>query len=522
MKRAITLTAFAAAAVLAGGAQVQAGALETVGASGTHATVQAAIAAVDDNGVIEIVDAGTLTGAIDLGAGPANYTIRKAAAVVGEVILTNGNAGFVVYNAIGFEVAGNSTRVIEGVTLERNGGTGVVIDVDQSNLGNGALTGAQQTATLALTLNDCIVRHTGPVSGDVGEAIKLDDGYAGGAAVIFNANNCTISTTGEGASQKAAIRVQDAGWDNLTVNLNNCTISNPGYRVIRNDGTGLQNWTITDCTINGVTSLTPPDGYGRAIHMTAAHSNSSFTITGSTVTTREEALIVDGTTGTGNTWTISGNTFDNTAAATDATVRIIYSTADSNSLRFFNNVVKTGEGSNATTNRSLNLGGFGATSGLYIYNNTFVGGGNGTAVGIAGTGVQANAWNNLFLNYVDTVTGVMGGSYTGTGYDTDNNIIVGPADDGSKGSNGAYISTTAGLANALTAAGLDSNFKPTLGSAVLGAGATTNAALANSFADILASIGSVDRDGAARQTPPDVGAFELADPSTVSDWQILD
>src|SRR5690606_2377549 len=107
------------------------------------------------------------------------------------------------------------------------------------------------------------------------------------------------------------------------------------------------------------------------------------------------------------------------------------------------------------------------------------------------------------------------------GFDSNNNIIVGPADDESRGSAGAYIFAEAGLDNALAAAGLDANFRPLAGSGVINAGGTFNVEPLM-FNDILEAIGGVDRDKKARDEMPDVGAFEFAEVvEGIADWLLI-
>src|SRR5690606_13146421 len=124
-------------------------------------------------------------------------------------------------------------------------------------------------------------------------------------------------------------------------------------------------------------------------------------------------------------------------------------------------------------------------------------------------GVEANAWNNLVLNF-NGGNNIMGGSYGGTGYSSNDNIVVGPVDDTTRGGSGQlFIEVlSGGLPAALTAAGLDSNYKPEAGSPVLGVGGITVTDGTHSKTDILATIGNVDNANTARTNPPAVGALE--------------
>lgn len=536
MKRVGALSTFALIATLAGASVAIAGPLETVslpGGGGTHTDLAAAIAAVDNGGVVEIIQAGDYSPvspalAFNLSAGPATYTIRKAASVVGVVRITSGSNGVFTLNGIGTEVTTNKNITIEGVTVERTGGTGAAIDIDQSNP---AAAAPSNTATITFTLNDCIVRHTGPTNGDTGEAIKLDDGYAGGALVTFTANNCTFSATGEGASQKSTLRVQDATWENLNVVLNNCIISNPGYRTIRNDALSTQSWLIDGCTISGPTGAVA-DTYGRVIAFPANVSNMVFTMTDTTVTGKEELIIMGGSSSTGvnNSVTIERCTFDNSIASTDAVVDVRFANPSTpkNNLKVTNSVFVIG---NASAQRCLNLQGFDssdAAKGGFIYNNTFVAlGASGATAAIGGTGLGLNVWNNVALNF-NGGDNIFGGSYADQGTtntrNSGNNFIVGASNDTTPpGSSTVYLTAVAGLSNALTAAGLDSSYKPLAGSPLLGAGAITVAGTVNhTNTNILAYIGNVDRDGNPRQSPPDVGAYELVDPTSVNDWTMFE
>ncbi len=480
-----------------------AGPLEQVNLDGSagHDSVRDALFAVDDGGVIEIVEAGTYSGFFDPMYGPANFTVRKGGSVSGDVILTN-SGGVVAYNTSSTtpSLYESTSATFEDLIFRRTGGSGPVIDIDQSNPVDNAF-------TVGMTLNNCVVEHTGTAGGDGGEALKLDDGYNGGALVTLIANNTQFSSAADGGDSKATIRVQDPTWQNLTVQLTDCVIASPNYRAIRNDGGDNQNWTFDGCDITG--------GPGNpAILLDDPHDNCSFTFVDTSIVGTQEAIKVDET-NSGNSWSFDRCHLETTGTS-DVTVRLRYSSTPpvGNTLEVFNSVIVVGEGTTSSTHRGFHVSGLDP---IFLYNNTFVGTGTGSAVGINGDDVSVNAYNNLFLNFLEPSNGVMGGSYSGIDYESNNNIIVGPEDDDSKGAGGAYIVAAAGLSNALAAAGLDSSYEPMVGSSVIDAGGTTNT-LGTTNNDILATLSGVDFNGNARDASPDVGAFELI--TSVQNWNM--
>jgi len=515
MIKAPTLAACATLLALAAASIAPAAALETVGTGGTQATIAAAIAAVDNNGVVEIITAGTYTESLSLHSGPANYTIRKAGSVVGTVTIEAPVDGLSSALVLSATATTDQTIAIEGLTIQRPLGIGPAVALNQST-----------TNTAVVTFNDCIIRATGVVNADRGEALSV---VAGGSAAVgpvtftLNLNNSDLSTTSLKADSKAALRIQAATVTNFAVNSTNTNYVS-FHRAIRSDGGDNQNWNLTGGTITALTE--------RAFQLNTSHASSTVSMTGVTIIAGEECIHVDqaATVTPNNKWTLNRCTFDNTANSAgvgDQTVRITYGAATTSELNVYNCLFLLAQGVSTTNFRGLNVAGFNSTGtgtqGLYIYNNTFVGGGTGSGAAVGGTTVEANCWNNVALN----LTGgdfIFGGSYSsGTLRASGKNHIVGPSDDSTPpGTDRVYTVAAAGLANALTAAGLDSNYKPLSGSILIGAGAADfNSAgiTTHTKTDILSLVGSVDRTNIARSNPPDVGAFE--DMASVYEWSMF-
>lgn len=496
--------------------------LEQVNLDGSagHSTIQSAVNAVSDGGVIEIIEAGTYQGSVLL-PGSKSFTIRATVpGVVSENIPGSGlysvpNASTVLTPPLDLLfIDGKVDVTFEDFTIRRVDGTGPAFDVDQRLKQPNPV----DDYTVTLTFDNMIVEHS--LAGAGGEALKIDDGPAGvtgnGATLTINAVDTIFRTVSNSGTSKSALRVQsDASdvIDNLNVNLTNVLVEGVNEGVIRNDGRNNQNWTLTNVTINA-----PGD---RAFEMDDPHSGCTFTFTNVTINAEEECILANDP-GEDNTWILNRCTFNNAFGTLgDIAVNIRYpdNVSDpvfggiltpSSDIQMYNCLILSQEGSGG------NFRGFNQQDNIAtLYNNTFIAAGTGgekamgNSNGAGASGTVTVARNNLMLNYADAgvvdplLRQVMSGSYAGSGY----NIIVGPVDDDSKGATGLWVDTPAGLAGCITAAGINATtYVPEAGSVTLGASDPDPA--------IVTAIGGVDRLGVTRPGPTgsiiDVGAFENA------------
>ncbi len=449
MKRPV-LTALLCGTV-ASAALVNGAPVETVhnGGGGDHLTINAAIASVDPGGLIQITEAADYTLSVTLDGGKS-YTIE---ATVPGVI----SSGPWTADAS----LGNVDVTVRDFSIIRSAGTGPAIDLDQ-----------HLTNTVTLVLEDMIVRQTEGVGS--GQALKLDDGVAGGAAMSVTATNTEFSITSADPNGEAVqIQSDVAQIENVTINMTNCDLSTGGGAAVRSDGGANQNWTF----VGG--SLTSPAD--QAFELDDPHPNSSFSFTDVTITAALEAVDAEELLDTNVTWVFDRCTLDcGGAAAATRVTDLRYANDPSNTITAYNNLIIV-----PNTGRGLHFEG----STTVAHHNTIVctGALGDRALSSSAAGAYDFS-NNIFQNFNDPVGGSTG---TKTG-----NIIAGGSDDTSAG--GDRIFTTIGALN------LDGSFVPQPPSVAFAAGDPA-------IDDV---VGNVDRNGSARPdpvaTPPDVGCYETS------------
>lgn len=492
-----------AASLLLAAAAAQALNTQQVNVSGSagHATIASAINAGvlsgDPNVRVEVIEAGTYGNLISV---PSGITLTIIGTVPG-VIADNGDG-----NAINLAAGGTDFNVtVENIRLQRGTGSGGVVDIDAGS------------GTTTVTFRDCEIAQT--VGGGVGgEAVILDTRPAVVTGQItVNFDGCTISAISQ-TNNKAALRIRNnpvatpVDFNNLHMNLTDTDISSGDAGIL---------WTSTTAGLSGVQftmtggSISAP--VDRAFEFSEATNNCQFTFTDATLTAEEEVILVSET-GDGNTWTFDRSTFDNSAGALgDHNVQVRYTSSlnpTTNRVYVHNSVFKSQGGAAVRTLFMTDV----ITE---AFHNTFVSAGttSGRAVSnqaqTAGNGALTVLKNNVFLNFPGETGDLIAGSTLGS----TSNVIVGPSDDTSAGTTHTYISATAGLSNATTAAVVNAGFVPQIGSGLLNVGNTDPA--------IYAAIGGVDHDGNVRPNPtvdaPDAGAFEGTPvPAAVNSWQLLD
>lgn len=490
--------------------------IESVNLDGSagHSSLHTAIAAVDNGGVVQFVEAGTYTtGSLVLLAGKS-YTIRNNS---GGTVVYEVNAGSVQApnkdEVSPIYTPGNVNVTLEGFTIQRTAGTGPTIDIDQRRDGE----------TVSLTLNNMVIDHTvGPTGG--GEAVKFDNGAVTGAlpigAVTFTANGSTFRSR---STTKAGIRVQSdlATFQNTTISLTDCTVTSDedaGVMVTMVAGQPMNslNLNFTNVTINALKDR----GLEFSPNATGEFNNKNVTLTGVTINTEEEGILCN-VIGAGNDWVIDRSRLNNTFGTPvgDKTIDLRYDdapTTNTNTVKLYNSIIRSQQGVTSAT-RAVHL----QDSMAEVYHNTFIAAGTGGARVLstsnsAGTlGSIMVCVNNAILNYKGEDIGggiydIAGGSMLGS----QNNVIVGPTDDDSFAGSRVYISAGENQASAIVSAGVSgSSLAPLLGSPLLEAGATN--------ATVLSALGNQDINGDPRPFPaltdPDAGAIEIGTPNPPTD-----
>lgn len=485
--------------------------VEQVNISGSagHSTLASAIAAVSDNGEIQIVEAGTYRGTVVL-IGGKTYTIRGT---VPGVIVANSNGEALVATEAPPTGAVNVT--FDNVTIDRNqsaDGTGLIPTVGSNT---GAAMNIDQSASFPVTItliNNSSVIHSGPglvsppVSIDAGEAIKFNLGVVAGAPITFSMTGGVVSTTATQSNNKATIRQQGTvPIDGLTASFTNVNINTAGRSLVNvASGGNNHDWTFDGCTMTN-TNITQVN-YGRGIEFTGfPGGNSKFTFVDTSITCFEEVFRApDLAAITGAEITFNRCVLDNSAGTrSDRTLDIRFADATaSNEVNVFNSVIKSQQGTGSAARGFYTEGSTGRA-----YHTTFIAAGTGGERAINSANSSVTSWANcVFVNFLGSTSQIVGGG----GLDPrEGNAIGGPTDSTVLGADRFYTATIGDLL-------LDSNGKQSAGSPVIAQG-TANAAIAT-------AIGAVDIEGNIRPNngvlKPDAGAYQFGTYSDARQWQL--
>lgn len=447
---------------------------------------------------VNVTQAGTYKSVILRG----NKNHLLSATVPGVVIFTTGTAALVTSGT----QTGVTTAVVTGFRIE---GAGAAAS------SRAVLINQASSRATTLTLTNCAVVQSNTANAANKEALAFSVvGSTGSASAGLIATNCTFDAlTTNGGGNVNAIQINGAtplsGFNGRFTNCTIHSVSGAPVSTLAGTATNNQNWSFTKSTLIADFQA----GRRRGFTTGQNHNGCTFSFTDSIVKVPGEALFV-GNTGNNNKWILTRSTFDNRrfgfSTTANGNLRLRYNTSTAtphNRVDVLNCLILTHPGTN-----SIELGG---NTGMNVLYSTLAHeGGAVTGTGVSrqnnGMTTQTQVVNTLFYNVGSPLNNA------GPWMTIEGNVVASPTastGDSDLGVVGVdYTTTTLAALNLIHF--IPQSTSPT--SVLIGAARTSSA--------IIAAVGFVDRNGAARSPlPADVGAFEsnaIGVPVELSSFQI--